>query len=177
MTDVTGAIQSVFPAITISILPTNPAIHPLFFSSLHFVVFNVGDWFGRYLCGIPRILIWCARRLLILSLLRTLFIPLFLACNLQRDASSPSTPPIINSDLLYMLLLFSLGISNGYVSSMCQIAAPSLEHNPRLKGRKEDVDLAAAIVSFSLVGGLVIGSILSFIVRAIVCSCNPFLAG
>jgi equilibrative nucleoside transporter 1/2/3 len=75
-----------------------------------------------------------------------------------------------------MLLLLALGISNGYVSSMCQIAAPSLEHNPRLKGRKEDIDLAAAIVSFSLVGGLVMGSILSFIVRAIVCSCNPFLA-
>ena len=75
-----------------------------------------------------------------------------------------------------MLLLFTLGISNGYVSSMCLIAAPSLEHNPRLKGRKEDVDLAAPIASFFLVGGLVIGSGSSFIVRAIVCSCNPFLA-
>jgi len=172
--DVTCAIQSVFPTITISIVSTNPAIHPLLFSSLHFVVYNVGDWFGRYLCGIPRLLIWCARRLLILSLLRTLFIPLFLACNLQHDASSPSTPPIINSDLLFMLLLFAFGVSNGYVSSMGLIAAPSLEHNPRLKGRKEDVDIAAPIASFCLVGGLVIGSILSFIVRAIVCSCNPF---
>lgn len=169
------ALQSVFPTITISIAPTNPAIHPLFFSSLHFLVFNIGDWFGRYLCSFPQLLVWCARKLLVFSLARTLFIPLFLACNLHRDASSPSTPPIINSDVLFMLLLFAFGLSNGYVSSLCLMAAPSLEHNPRLKGRKEDVDLAAPIASFCIVGGLVLGSILSFTVRAIVCNCNPFL--
>jgi solute carrier family 29 (equilibrative nucleoside transporter), member 1/2/3 len=169
-------MQSVFPAITISIVPTNRTIHPLLFSSLHFLIFSVGDWFGRYLCGIPRLLIWSARRLLSLSLARTLFIPLFLACNIQRDASSPSVPPLISSDVAYMMLLFAFGLTNGYVSSMCLMSAPSLEHNPRLKGRKEDVDLAAPIASFCIVGGLVIGSILSFIVRAIVCACNPFLA-
>lgn len=75
-----------------------------------------------------------------------------------------------------MLLLFVFGISNGYVSSLCQMAAPSLEHNPRLKGRKEDVDLAAPIAGFCVVGGLVVGSILSFIVRGIECQCNPFVA-
>ncbi|KAH8999415.1 nucleoside transporter-domain-containing protein [Lactarius akahatsu] len=166
---------SVFPAITISIVPTNPSIHPLFFSSLHFLVFNTGDWFGRYLCSIPKLLIWSAKNLLGLSLARTLFIPLFLACNLQRDASSPSALPVISSDLLYMVLLFAFGLSNGYISSMCLMSAPSLEHNPRLMGRKEDVDLAAPIASFCIVGGLVIGSVLSFIVRAIVCGCNPFL--
>ena len=67
-------------------------------------------------------------------------------------------------------------MSNGYVSSMCLMSAPSLEHNPRLKGRKEDVDLAGPIASFCIVGGLVTGSIMSFIIRAIVCACNPFLA-
>jgi equilibrative nucleoside transporter 1/2/3 len=170
-------LQSVFPTITISIVPTNPAIHPLFFSSLHFLVFNIGDWFGRYLCGFSWLLIWCEKRLLFLSLARTLFIPLFLACNLQHGALSPSTPPLINSDVLYMLLLFAFGLTNGYVSSLCQMAAPSLEHNPRLQGRKEDVDLAAPIITgFCVVGGLVIGSILSFTVRGIVCSCNPFVA-
>jgi equilibrative nucleoside transporter 1/2/3 len=75
-----------------------------------------------------------------------------------------------------MLLLFAFGLSNGYVSSLCQMAAPSLEHNPRMKGRKEDVDLAANIASFCVVGGLVTGSILSFTVRAVVCACNPFFS-
>lgn len=168
-------MQSVFPSITISISSTNPTVHPLVFSSLHFFVFNVGDWLGRYLCGFPRLLIWSARRQLALSLARTLFIPVFLACNIHRSSSSPSALPIVNSDTLFMALLLAFGLTNGYVSSLCQMSAPSLEHNPRLKGRKEDVDLAAPIMSFCVVGGLVIGSILSFIVRAVVCSCNPFM--
>ncbi|KAI9513413.1 hypothetical protein F5148DRAFT_1155602 [Russula earlei] len=132
---------SIFPTITISIVPTNPGIHPLLFSSLHFLVFNFGDWFGRYLCSIPRFLIWWARPFLMLSLARTLFIPLFVACTFI------ATWPRRRLNII-----------------------------PRLKGRKEDIDLAAPIMGFCVVGGLVIGSILSFTVRAIVCSCNPFLS-
>jgi len=75
---------------------------------------------------------------------------------------------------LFILLLFAFGLSNGYLSTLCMMSAPSLEHNPRLKGRKEDVDVAATVASFCLVGGLVIGSIASFAVRAAVCGCNPF---
>lgn len=54
------------------------------------------------------------------------------------------------------------------------MSAPSLEHNPRLKGRREDVDVAATVATFFLVGGLAIGSIASFAVRGAICDCNPF---
>jgi equilibrative nucleoside transporter 1/2/3 len=73
-----------------------------------------------------------------------------------------------------MLILFAFGLSNGYVSSLCIMSASSLEHNPRLKGRKEDVDVAATVAGFCLVGGLAMGSIGSFAVRAAICGCNPF---
>jgi solute carrier family 29 (equilibrative nucleoside transporter), member 1/2/3 len=73
-----------------------------------------------------------------------------------------------------MLILLVFGISNGYVSSLCMMAAPSVEHNPRLKGRVEDVDVAATVGSFCLVGGLAVGSFASFAVRGAVCGCNPF---
>ncbi|EIN10375.1 hypothetical protein PUNSTDRAFT_65468 [Punctularia strigosozonata HHB-11173 SS5] len=166
---------AVFPPITVSITPVNKAIHPLVFSSIHFLVFNCGDYLGRYICGFHRFVIWSARRLLALSVLRTLFIPLFLMCNVTRSAALPPIPPVINSDWLFMLILFLFGLSNGYISSLCMMAAPSLEHNPRLKGRQDDVDTAATITGFSLVGGLAIGSIASFAVRAAVCGgCNPF---
>ncbi|KAJ7499272.1 nucleoside transporter-domain-containing protein [Mycena latifolia] len=166
---------AVFPAITTSIIPTNPDTHPLLFSAIHFLVFNVGDFSGRYLCSFPRLLIWSAKRLLILSLARTFFIPLFLICNLQHPSSTgiPSSP-IINSDFAFMFLLLIFGMSNGYLSSLCMMAAPSLEHNPRLEGRWKDVDVAATVASFCLVGGLVMGSVCSFAVRAAVCECNPF---
>ncbi|TFK43275.1 nucleoside transporter-domain-containing protein [Crucibulum laeve] len=165
---------AVYPPITTSVQPTNPTTHPLLFSAVHFLVFNVGDLFGRYICSFPRLMIWSAKKLLTLSMARTLFVPLFLMCNIQRPSSTVVNTPIINSDFMFMLLLFFLGLSNGYVSSMCMMAAPSIEHNPRLKGRVEDVDVAATMASFCLVGGLALGSIGSFAVRAAVCGCNPF---
>ena len=159
--------KSVFPSITTSILPINPNIHPLLFSSIHFLVFNIGDLLGRYMCSFPQLLVWSEKRLLILSLLRSAFIPLFLMCNVQLPSNSGSTP-IINSDVLYMFILLIFGASNGYLGSMCMISAPSLEHNPRLGGQ-EDVDIVAVITNFSLVGGLFIGSAASFGVKAAVC--------
>jgi equilibrative nucleoside transporter 1/2/3 len=168
--------QAVFPAITTSIQPTNPDTHPLLFSAVHFLVFNVGDFAGRYVCSFPRLLVWSAKRLLTFSLARILFIPLFLMCNLQLPSSTgTASPPTINSDFLFMFLLFFFGMSSGYVSSLCLMAAPSLEHNPRLQGRRQDVDVAATVASFCLVGGLALGSILSFGVRSVVCQCNPFI--
>lgn len=82
--------------------------------------------------------------------------------------------PLINSDLLFMLILLAFGFSNGYVSSLCMMSAASVEHNPRLKGRTEDVDVAATVASFCLVGGLALGSFASFAVKAAICGCNPF---
>lgn len=173
---------AVFPPITASIEPTSPSFHPLIFTAAHFLVFNVGDLAGRYLCAIPQLLVWSSRKLLLFSSIRTLFIPLFLMCNVQRPSipSIPGAPipmatdgPFISSDVLFFLILLLFGLSNGYISSMCMIAAPSTAHNPALRDRG-DVDVAATLASFCLVGGLAVGSFASFFVRAQVCKCNPF---
>ena len=156
-----------------SIQSTNPSTHPLLFSAIHFFVYNLGDLSGRSLCSLPRLHVWSARRLLAFSLARTLFIPLFLICNIQWAAST-TTKPVITSDFLYMLILLLFGLTNGYVSSMCMMSAPSVVHNSRLKGRTEDVDVAATVATFCLVLGLTSGSVASFAVRAMVCNCNPF---
>ncbi|KAF8803771.1 hypothetical protein BYT27DRAFT_7109304 [Phlegmacium glaucopus] len=165
---------AVFPPITTSIRPTNPNTHPLLFTAIHFLVFNIGDFLGRYICSFPKLLVWSANRLLALSLARTLFIPLFLMCNVQRGSTTVEYNPIISSDLLFMVILCLFGWSNGYVSSLCLMSASSLEHNPRLKGRAEDVDVAATVASFCLVAGLALGSLFSFAVEAMICGCNPF---
>ncbi|KAJ3548833.1 hypothetical protein NMY22_g1111 [Coprinellus aureogranulatus] len=143
-------------------LSTNPSFHPLLFSAIHFLVFNIGDFLGRWGCSFPFMLIWSGRRLLSLSIARVLFIPLFLLCNIQRSGSDMPSNPLINSDIMFFSILFVFGWSNGYVSSLCMMAAPSVEHNPKLKGRVTDVDVAATVASFCLVGGLVMGSIASF---------------
>ncbi|KAJ7591502.1 nucleoside transporter-domain-containing protein [Mycena floridula] len=169
---------AVFPPITTSIQSTNPATHPLLFSAVHFLVFACGDLLGRSLCALPKLLVWSRRRLLVLSVARTAFVPLFLMCNVQRPSSGsiPISSPIISSDWLFMMILLAFGTSNGYVSSMCMMAAPSVEHNPRLRGRRDDVDIAATVASFCLVGGLALGSMASFAVRGAICNCNPFTA-
>jgi equilibrative nucleoside transporter 1/2/3 len=174
LTNLPWLLKAVFPPITNSIQPANPNIHPLLFSAIHFLVFGIGDLAGRYLCIFPRLLVWSANRLLTMSISRTLFIMLFLMCNVQRPSSSVHSYTIINSDVLYMLILLAFGMSNGYVTSMCMISVSSLEHNPHLKGRREDVDVAATVATFCLVGGIVGGSLASFAVRAAVCECNPF---
>jgi len=164
----------VFPPITTSIKPTNPNTHPLLFTAIHFLVFNIGDLIGRYACSFPKLVVWSANRLLLLSLARTLFVPLFLICNVQRGSTTAVYHPIIDSDWLFMIILCLFGWSNGYVSTLCLMSAPSLEHNPRLRGRAEDVDVAATVATFCSVAGLAVGSMFSFAVAAMICGCNPF---
>ena len=59
-------------------------MHPLVFSAVHFLMFNLGDFAGRTLCSFPRLHVWAARRLLLLALLRTLFAPWRCARGLAR---------------------------------------------------------------------------------------------
>lgn len=114
---------------------------------------------------------WSAQRALTFSVARTLFIPIFLLCNVQRPSGGL---PVISSDFVYMLLVAALGLSNGYVSTLCMMGASSLEHNPRLQRRREDVAIASTVAGFCLMVGLSIGGFASFAVRAAICECNPF---
>lgn len=164
---------AVFPVITITIQPTNPNTHPLLFTAIHFLMFNLGDFFGRYICSFPRVITWSTRRILAFSVVRTLFIPIFLLCNTVQGPSRGF--PVISSDVVYMLLVAVLGLSNGYVSTLCLLGASSLEHNPRLRRRREDVPIASTVAGFCLIVGLAMGSFGSFGVRAIICQCNPFV--
>lgn len=172
-------IQSVFPAITSTIQSVQQDdaeffSNPLIFSAIHFLVFNVGDWAGRYLCSFAALQVWGASQLVTLSFLRVFFIPLFLVCNVVPPNSLPSTSPllasmakpVIASDTAYLLILLLFGISNGHVGSSCMMAASSLEHNRRLK--KEEVDSAAVVASFCLTIGLLLGGAGSFLVGALV---------
>ncbi|KDQ14089.1 hypothetical protein BOTBODRAFT_32877 [Botryobasidium botryosum FD-172 SS1] len=187
---------AIFPPITSSIQsvhtpPPSIFLTPLLFNYLHFFVYNFGDWTGRALCAYPRLVVLLDRPrvLLLLSLARTALIPLFLMCNIQRPIGDDGVSiigsvlsqsnlirventPIINSDLGYMAILAACGLSTGYISSLCVMSATSTAHNTRLK--RDQVDLAATIVQFFLVGGVAVGSMLSFGVRGIVCQCNPF---
>jgi equilibrative nucleoside transporter 1/2/3 len=72
-----------------------------------------GDYIGRtYIPSISSLLFTSHPQILLMSVSRILFIPLFLACNLSTSIGTP----YINSDLIYLVLLILFGITNGYVS-------------------------------------------------------------
>ena len=116
---------------------------------------------------VPRLAVWSGKKILAMSLLRTLFIPLILLCNVERPVTTP-VPSIIHSDILFMVIMLTIGYTNGYVVALAVFAASSLEHNPRLKGRREDVDVAATLAGSFIILGLALGSLSSFGVQAMV---------
>jgi len=168
---------AVFPPITTSILSVNEDPSgiwslPAVFQATHFVVYNVADLIGRLIPSHPPLLLRSPRALVTLSLSRFAFIPLFLLCNVSTRARS--APPVFNSDAVFFLLVLLLGLTNGYTSCSAVVYASSLKLNPLLQGRTTYVDTAATVASFSLALGLLLGSLSSFAVKAVVCACNPF---
>jgi len=74
----------------------------------------VGDYIGRtYLSTIPTLVPTSQQKVQFLSLARTIFIPLFLACNVTPRSSA--SVPLINSDVFYFLIVLAFGLTNGYV--------------------------------------------------------------
>ena len=67
-----------------------------------------------------------------------------------------------------MIIMLTMGYTYGYVTTMAVLAVSSLEHNPRLKGRREDVDVAATLGGSFVIVGLAVGALSSFGVQAMV---------
>ena len=145
----------------------NLGIHPLLFTAVHFLIESIGILAGQSSCSFPRLVVWSGKKILAMSFLRTLFIPLILLCNVDRRATA-LVPLIIRSDILFMIIVLMMGYTHGYVVSLALLAVSSLEHNPRLKGRREDVDVAATLGASCMMLGLALGALSSFGVQAII---------
>jgi equilibrative nucleoside transporter 1/2/3 len=155
----TFAITMTFPVFTQQIQSVQPPdkssriFQPATFIPLAFLVWNSGDLIGRLLAAIPAFRIADKPRLIFtLAVSRVVFIPLYLLCNIRGQGAR------VNSDLFYLLVVQLLfGISNGFVGTTCMTGA--IEY--------VDVDEREATGGFmalSLVGGLAVGSLLSFAV-------------
>ncbi|CAO3597703.1 unnamed protein product [Absidia cylindrospora] len=133
------------------------------FVAMHFLLFNVGDWAGRIFPLWPTFRTFNPTLLVILSALRTIFVPLFLVCNVVVSTER-NLPVLVNSDVLYFVLIWIFAVSNGWISSLTMMAAPQ---QPYLRSAAEKSQIGS-IMSFSLVVGLAIGGCLSFWARSMV---------
>ncbi|KAG9313824.1 nucleoside transporter-domain-containing protein [Chiua virens] len=159
---------SVYPAITARVQSVDPRIHPMLFTAVHFVIQNSSDLLGRLTCSRPFLAIWDPKKILVLAFLRTVFVPLILLCNVYRPTATNLISPVINSDVLYMLIIFCMGYSHGYVTTLAILGASSPERNPGLKGGHEDVDIVAAMSGSFVMVGLASGALASFGVQALI---------
>jgi equilibrative nucleoside transporter 1/2/3 len=153
------AVTMAFPVFTVEIEsvhdPANrPALlEPAAFIPLAFLVWNTGDLIGRLSSLIPGFsLVRYPLGLFIFSVLRLIFIPLYLLCNVHGRGA------VINSDFFYLAVVQLLfGITNGYIASCSVISATQ-------RVPAEEREAAGGFMGITLVAGLSVGSLLSFFI-------------
>ncbi|WFC98138.1 hypothetical protein MYAM1_000862 [Malassezia yamatoensis] len=188
----------VYPALTAKVRPVSHASPSIWtdvnvFVALHIVVMNIGDLIGRRLPTLTAF--FRIRRGLVAVLitgLRFLFIPLFLACNVipvNGQSKSFALP-----DFVFLFLVLLLGVTTGCTATSVFLSGPQflvpnhdgacasevrasqadddVEHDPLLYQEEEssthDAGVASLLLSFWLVMGLTAGSGLSFAVLAMI---------
>ena len=155
----TFAITMVFPVFTQEIVSVRPAetapriLQPACFIPLAFLFWNTGDLLGRLMTAIPRLnlALW-PRTAFAMSVARIVFIPLYLLCNIHGKGAA------VASDAFYLVVVqFLFGLSNGYLGSTCMMGAGEWVE-------VEEREAAGGFMGLMLVGGLTVGSLLSFLV-------------
>ncbi|KAI7893668.1 equilibrative nucleoside transporter [Mucor mucedo] len=129
------------------------------FVAFHFLLFNVGDWVGRMMPISRYFQIFQVKYLVLLSTARSVFLPLFLLCNVIVS-DERKLPVLIGSDFMYFVLIWIFAVTNGWICSLAMMAAPQLKTI-----RAPEKAMVGSVMSFSLIVGLAIGGSLSFIAR------------
>lgn len=126
------------------------------FTPISFVIFNAGDLAGRMISAkIPIEKIRnLSPKLVVSSIVRFLFFPLFLCCAAQ---SSQFTSLVVHSDAFSWAVQFIFAASNGILTNVAFCYAPGLVANST-----HPQQVASAILNFSLCFGLLCGSFFSF---------------
>ncbi|KAJ2723640.1 hypothetical protein GGI07_002522 [Coemansia sp. Benny D115] len=156
---VMGQTLAVFPPLTEAIVSSPQSWLSLgsALTAWHFLVFNLGDYFGRFMTQ----WIHCrnSRWLHIVNAARTALVPVFLL--IPTHALPEETHVllvVIRSDIVFLMLVFVLGWTNGWVATMALILGPQ---------RAVNKEVAGSILGFSLGIGLVFGAIASYPILAI----------
>ncbi|ODQ53691.1 hypothetical protein SAICODRAFT_30021 [Saitoella complicata NRRL Y-17804] len=145
---------SLFPAFTSSIAPASgSALTGGYFTALGFLIWNSGDVLGRTIT-LRVVDILSHETLAIASVMRILFLPLFVSCNVRGKGA------IFPSDMYFFMVMFLFGGTNGLVSTASIVKS----------GQTVAADLKEAtgsLVSMLVCLGLLCGSLCSFAITAL----------
>jgi equilibrative nucleoside transporter 1/2/3 len=153
----TFVVTMFFPVFTQKILSVQEPdsaprlLQPATFIPLGFLFWNVGDLLGRMGPALPAIRLTAYPKVLfLLSVARVAFIPLYLLCNVGGKGAA------VSSDFFYLVVVQLLfGVTNGYLGSSCMMGFVEWVD-------AEEAEAAGGFMSLCLVGGLTVGSFMSF---------------
>ncbi|ANZ77379.1 BA75_05004T0 [Komagataella pastoris] len=148
-------VSLVFPVFASSIASAN-GINSRIFVPLAFLLWNLGDLAGRLLCAYPKFVTRSPIKLFIFSLARFLYIPLFALCNIHDRGG------LIHSDVLYLLLQLSFGVSNGLIYSSAFMIVGDIACG------ENEQKAASGFTAVFLSLGLACGSLGSYLVVAFI---------
>jgi len=151
---------AVFPAVAVLVQSTdkgNAWSDKYFIPVGCFLLYNIGDYVGRMFASLvkwPKATNFGGIFILLLSIVRLAFIPLFLFCN-AAPKNRILTEVYFESDAAYLVFNAILAVTNGYIGSI------ALMFGPKMLERSEDQGRAASILVFFLVMGLAVGAAIS----------------
>ena len=113
-------------------------------------IFNLCDFIAKWLALVP--IKWMTPKVVLLSSIgRVIFIPLFLLC------TSPSpTYPVLTGPAWPIIITFAFGLTNGYLGCL-----PMVAHSKYVTEHKHK-ELAGTIMTWFLLTGLTLGAILAY---------------
>jgi equilibrative nucleoside transporter 1/2/3 len=154
---VTFGVTMLFPVFTQRILSVRPVedqgafTQPATFIPLAFLFWNTGDLLGRLMTAVPSLsLVHRPKVVFILAVSRVAWVGLYHLCNIRGAGA------IVKSDFFYLVVVqLFFGLTNGYLGSICMIGAGQWVD-------PEEREAAGGFMGLMLVGGLAVGSLLSF---------------
>ncbi|GME90687.1 unnamed protein product [Ambrosiozyma monospora] len=147
----TFALTLIFPVYASSVESTGTLIEKKLFIPLAFLVWNAGDLAGRIICAFPKVEIKNQKLLIAYSISRSLFVPLFMGCNIKNRGEG------FIGDIGYLILQFLFGLTNGHIFSSCFMLIGELLNTD--KEKKAAAGYTALLVNLSLL----FGSVLSYV--------------
>lgn len=145
------AVTMIFPVFTANITSVN-TMPPAIFIPLAFLCWNIGDLVGRLATLSPLIsLTHWPFALFCIAMARLVFIPLYFLCNVGGRGA------VVQSDVFYLFVVQGLfGLTNGYLGSECMMGSGEWV-------KEDEREAAGGFMGLCLVGGLTVGSLLSFL--------------
>jgi equilibrative nucleoside transporter 1/2/3 len=163
----TFSVTLVFPVFASSVelvhtgAPPRSFYHKSIFVPFVYLVWNLGDLGGRIACGfVPSFVVRRPRQLVVYSVLRLAFIPLFFTCNLHPYTAAGQLSALIESDSWYLLLQFLFGVLNGQLCTLCFMIVRDYCDSD------DEKEAAGGFTTVFLSVGLAFGSVLSYLLVA-----------